>query len=417
MNICFLTNGTRGDIQPLIYLGEFMISRGHKVKMVAGENFLELLKPSGIEHIFMPVNLQDYMNSSEGRELLKKMSNPFLYFREMKNLMRQFSSQTLDAYWSGSQKTDLLISTTGALGDILIAQKLDIPLVEIQLQPLHPSRDFTYPLLPFNTPFGLLNKLSYYLMESMLNGMFRGELNRWQKRVFNRVLLYRGGVFSERRRLANLIVGAYSSSLITRPKNWPERVVITGFLRPEESENKLDSVIQSFLDSGEAPIYIGFGSMALKSPEKLIEIIKKLLEESNFRIVLATQWTNTHNLPEHENLLVIDGAPHNLLFKRVSGVIHHGGAGTMSAALYAGTPQVIYPCNADQPFWARILYKNNLIPKYHPIKKLSYRNMRDGITQMTSESSKKRAEDMRELLIEEDGLTLTTQMIEMLLHH
>lgn len=40
------------------------------------------------------------------------------------------------------------------------------------------------------------------------------------------------------------------------------------------------------------------------------------------------------------------------LFGRVAAVVHHGGAGTTTTATRAGTPQVVVPQWADQPYWA-----------------------------------------------------------------
>lgn len=40
--------------------------------------------------------------------------------------------------------------------------------------------------------------------------------------------------------------------------------------------------------------------------------------------------------PAPDGILFIDSAPHDWLFQHVSAVVHHGGAGTTAAGLYAG---------------------------------------------------------------------------------
>jgi len=50
---------------------------------------------------------------------------------------------------------------------------------------------------------------------------------------------------------------------------------------------------------------------------------------------------------------MIKAAPHDELFKHVSAVVHHGGAGTTAAGLRAGLPTLICPLAVDQPFWGR----------------------------------------------------------------
>ena len=41
------------------------------------------------------------------------------------------------------------------------------------------------------------------------------------------------------------------------------------------------------------------------------------------------------------------------LFARVAAVVHHGGAGTTTAAALAGVPQVVIPNHYDQHYWAQ----------------------------------------------------------------
>lgn len=43
---------------------------------------------------------------------------------------------------------------------------------------------------------------------------------------------------------------------------------------------------------------------------------------------------------------------HDLLLAYCQVLLHHGGSGTVAAALAAGVPQVVVPLQFDQPFWA-----------------------------------------------------------------
>jgi sterol 3beta-glucosyltransferase len=77
------------------------------------------------------------------------------------------------------------------------------------------------------------------------------------------------------------------------------------------------------------------------------------LRRAGRRGVLATGWGGLVGAEMDEDMCVIIDAPHDWLFPQMAAVVHHGGAGTVAAALRAGVPQVSVPSWGDQVFWAR----------------------------------------------------------------
>lgn len=59
---------------------------------------------------------------------------------------------------------------------------------------------------------------------------------------------------------------------------------------------------------------------------------------------------------------MIDEAPHDWLLPRVVAAVHHGGIGTVAAALRPGVPQVVRPFLDGQPFWADRLHRLGVSP-------------------------------------------------------
>ncbi|MFE7744087.1 glycosyltransferase [Nocardia sp. NPDC057455] len=127
-------------------------------------------------------------------------------------------------------------------------------------------------------------------------------------------------------------------------------VVQTGaWIVPDE--RPLPAALSAFLDAGTAPVYVGFGSMPMRPgiARTAIEAIRA----RNRRVLLSRGWAELALIDDFADCMAIGDVNHQALFARVATVIHHGGAGTTTAAARAGTPQVVVPQMMDQPYWAR----------------------------------------------------------------
>lgn len=84
----------------------------------------------------------------------------------------------------------------------------------------------------------------------------------------------------------------------------------------------------NFLEAGEAPVCVGFGSMAGRDPQRMTEIVVDAFQQAEVRGIIVTGWggLNPNHLPK--TIFKIDNIPYDWLFPRVSVVVHHGGAGT-----------------------------------------------------------------------------------------
>ncbi len=127
------------------------------------------------------------------------------------------------------------------------------------------------------------------------------------------------------------------------------KVVQTGaWMLSDQTE--LPDDLENFLVSGTAPIYLGFGSMRAsdQTGRMLIEAVRSL----GLRSILSQGWANLTPIDTEKDCFSIGDVNHEKLFPRVAAVVHHGGAGTTSAAARAGRAQVIVPHNYDQFYWA-----------------------------------------------------------------
>lgn len=170
--------------------------------------------------------------------------------------------------------------------------------------------------------------------------------------------------------------GFWSENFIQKYPDFPERLKILGapnFSAKEQEEwaNKGNTFFASneedvqkcseFIEAGELPVYLGWGSMAPRPASEMAVIAVEALMLSGQRGIIVGGWgkvtaedlstvPNSDQLQEYaaKNVLFVSTAPHSWLFPQCSICVHHGGMGTTQVALQSGTPVIITPVLADQ---------------------------------------------------------------------
>ena len=94
-------------------------------------------------------------------------------------------------------------------------------------------------------------------------------------------------------------------------------------------------------------------------------------------------------------------------------VVHHGGAGTTYAGLFAGKPTFIVPQFFDQPYWGRRVYELGCGPAPVRLRKLTPGILASALEDLATDASYEAAAlDLREKLMHEDGTGLAADVIE-----
>ncbi len=137
----------------------------------------------------------------------------------------------------------------------------------------------------------------------------------------------------------------------------PGELVQTGAWLTND-QRPLAPELEEFLAGGEAPVYVGLGSMraAPDVARNAIEAARKL----NKRVVLQRGWADLQLTDDAPDCIAIGEVNQQALFRRVAAVVHHGGAGTTTTAAAAGTPQVVLPHMYDQYYWGSQVERLNI---------------------------------------------------------
>ncbi|GAA1719902.1 glycosyltransferase [Kribbella yunnanensis] len=144
------------------------------------------------------------------------------------------------------------------------------------------------------------------------------------------------------------------SWLASDPTLWPADVddvlQIGAWTLPDH--RPLPADLEAFLDAGEPPVYVGFGSMAAHAPKDIARSTIEAARAHGRRVLLGRGWAELAAIDDRKDTFEIGEVNQQALFPRVATVIHHGGAGTTTTAAKAGTPQLVVPRLVDQPRWA-----------------------------------------------------------------
>jgi vancomycin aglycone glucosyltransferase len=119
-------------------------------------------------------------------------------------------------------------------------------------------------------------------------------------------------------------------------------------------ERPLPTELETFLKSGERPVYFGFGSM--RAPQDMSQVMVQSARALGRRAIVSRGWADLTLVDNQPDCLAIGEVNLQALFERVAAVVHHGGAGTTTLAGLAGAPQVIIPQIYDQHYWAQRIH-------------------------------------------------------------
>lgn len=357
--------GSRGDVQPCLALGRALTQRGDTVRVLASTRHQDLIEAAGLEFHHLPADPTEIIESAEGQELLASRSNPVAFIRSINRVLQPRIAPILACTQAGAEGADLVLAPTFSFLGVHLSQYLRVPHAIIHFQPSQPTSMFPHPLAPAARIFGSLgNRLSFDAVDLGSWLVCRQFINSWRRQSLGLPALSLLGPFRRVRRAP--VLCAFSDTIVPRPADWGPNVHVTGFWHHEQPQWKPPRRLLAFLDQGPPPVYVGFGSMKTSDPEATGRLVRTALRRAGLRGVLASDPATSE-----EDMLVVGDIPHDWLFPRTAGVVHHGGAGTTASALRAGVPSLVCPFFGDQAYWAARVHDLGAGPKPLPARRLT----------------------------------------------
>ncbi|XP_031744212.1 sterol 3-beta-glucosyltransferase UGT80A2 isoform X6 [Cucumis sativus] len=418
MQIVILIVGTRGDVQPFIPIGKRLQDYGHRVRLATHPNFKEFVLLAGLEFYPLggdPKELAAYMVRNKG--FLPSWPSEILIQR---NQMKEIIYSLLPACKDPDMDTgipfeaDAIIANRTAYGHTHVAEGLKLPLHIFFTMPWTPTSEFPHPLSRVKQQAGY--RLSYQIVDSLIWLGLRDIINDFRKKKLQiRPVTYLSGSQFSESDVPHVYL--WSPYIVPKPK-----VVCSIFENEQEKEKRrfelprycfLDlssnyeppESLVKWLEAGDKPVYIGFGSLPVQDPEKMTQIIIQALETTKQRGIINEGWGGLGKSAEPKDFLyLLDNCPHDWLFPKCKAVVHHGGAGTTAAGLKAACPTTIVPFFGDQPFWGERVHDRGVGPPPIPVDEFSLQRLVNAINYMLDPKVKERAVLLAKVLENEDGV-------------
>jgi UDP:flavonoid glycosyltransferase YjiC (YdhE family) len=432
LNIVIIVIGSRGDIQPFLRVGRLLHDEyGHRVRIATHPAFKDFVEKEGALEFFSvggdPSELMAFMVKNPGLvpslETIRagdigarraQMSEMF------EGMWRACINTTDDETNKSNSKmmdtadpfvADAIIANPPSFAHIHIAERLGIPLHLMFTFPYTPTTAFPHPLANIkstNVDHAYANFMSYPLVELMTWQGLGDLINKFRIKTLGMEAVSTLWAPGQIYRMNVPFTYMWSPGLVPKPADYPPNIDICGFVFLELGSTwKPPEDLQKFLDAGEPPVYIGFGSIVVDDPNAFTKMIFEAVEMAGVRALVSKGWGGLGGgeIDIPDNIFLLDNTPHDWLFPRVSAVVHHGGAGTTAMGLKCARPTMIVPFFGDQPFWGAMVAKARAGAfECIPHKKLTTEKFAEGIKQCLTDDARKNVSEIAERIAAEgDG--------------
>lgn len=340
--------GSFGDVYPYIGLARALRDRGLHPVVATSASYRPAVEQEGLhfEPLGPDVDLRD-------EAALKRVMHPRTGGEVV---VKEFVLPALEQMWQETSRlaagADVLVSHPLTFCTPAVGEARRMPWAGTILAPLSLFSDGDFPLLPALPAVGGLMRRWPWLRRAVMR-LVRREIAKWTRPLVDlrlrQGLTPGGNPLMEGQYSPHLNLGLFSRVMAEPQADWPPHMRVTGFVF-YNGPAVLPPELEAFLNAGEAPVVFTLGSSAVGAAGRFYHESAEAAARMGVRAVLLTGGFAA-NIPSRvpDGVLLVDEAPHQLLFPRARAVVHQGGAGTTAQALRAGCPMLVVPHSHDQP--------------------------------------------------------------------
>ncbi len=425
LSIVIMVGGSRGDVQPFVPIGRRLAER-HRVRIATHREFRPMVEQAGLEFYPLggnPHELMEYIVKTGGSILPTRVDQIWEDVPKKRAMIAEILASSwracteADPERPGARpfRADAIVANPPSYGHIHCAEALHIPLHMIFTMPWSATCAFPHPFAQIDPSahHPVENFFSYGIIDLLVSAGIGDLVDAFRTKTLGLppLALTDAAALLDDHEVPFTYL--WPASLVAKPKEWGPHIDLANFICYEQAQTyKPPQALLDFLAAGEAPIYVGFGSVVAQDPAALTRTIFTALEKAGARGIVSQGWAHLGGGAPPPNVYVIGDCPHDWLFARCRAVCHHGGAGTTAAGLRAGLPTVVVPFFGDQFFWGRIVADAGAGPEPIPIRRLDRENLTAAFDACRRPQIRERASGLGARLRATDGVELAVRAIE-----
>ncbi|GAA4459943.1 glycosyltransferase [Phytohabitans houttuyneae] len=408
MRITVLALGTRGDVYPLMALAAELARRGHEVRIGVSPNLVDMPRRLGLDVVPVGWDQQKVLESERGREWVT-MTDIDSFLRRTHEIYREYGERFDDEAIEISAGCEAVVcAVVSEQWAAAVAEARDVPLVAYDLAPARPNDVVPHPLMtPDPLPDAAATRATFVNFTRRDWRYRRDQVFRFRRRLGLPPMPPRPTRLGRR----PLELQGYSPTLVPG-LTWDAYRPIVGDLRLTPADlhragmSTLDPELARWLDAGEPPALITFGSTLVPDPAAMMAAIGRVCRSLGLRGLVVTGWGLSGIKPSTTpELRVVPYVDYDVVLPRCAMVVHHGSATITAAGVRAGLPTMVCSSFTDQPFWGRQLER--LGAGVHiRFTDLTEERLRSGMSRLTEEPVRRRAAELGERMRAEPHGTL-----------
>ncbi|MGJ0490396.1 glycosyltransferase, partial [Methylobacter sp.] len=352
MNIGIQTWGSNGDIRPLLALSEELQKAGHLVTLVVSSidnsSYADICQRLAIRYRQIPAHI-DFDMPSFAQKTFRMNTLQWLNAL-LEAVFFPYEQAIYEASKRLVEENDCVIGHHFLYPLKLAASKQKKPHFSVTF--CHGAIAMTeHPPFRFPDLGALINRFQWHILDYIFDSALKNSLSK---------LWLREGMPAFKHVFPELLTSNFLNLVAVDPlfcpyqNQWHPTHQVCGFLNLSDTAETwlIPKNLQQFIEQGEKPVYMTFGSLQQAVPDWSMNLFIEAAQQTNCRAIIQTSSDRYPPETQHGDIYFVGKHPHQTVFRHCAAVVHHGGAGTTHTATLSGCPSIVVPFMDEQLFWA-----------------------------------------------------------------